>query len=120
LPRVPAPDGRWVKNPTSALSRWKFFDNLRRSLVPPALVLTLIAGWLAGGWAGGGATLFVLAVLGLPSLLGAIVDLVRKPAEVPLGMHARSSLRGSARAAGQFLYQLAFLGYDACICLDAI
>ena len=39
LPRVPGPAGRRLDNPISALSRWKIFDNLRRSLVAPALVL---------------------------------------------------------------------------------
>ena len=33
LPRVPGPSGRRLDNPLSALSRWKIFDNLRRSLV---------------------------------------------------------------------------------------
>ena len=45
LPRVPGPAGRRLDNPISALSRWKIFDNLRRSLVAPSLVLVLIAGW---------------------------------------------------------------------------
>ena len=45
LPRVPGPSGRRLDNPISALSRWKIFDNLRRSLVAPALLLVLIAGW---------------------------------------------------------------------------
>ena len=34
LPRVPGPGARRQKNPLSGLSRWKIFDNLRRSLVP--------------------------------------------------------------------------------------
>ncbi|MCC6241049.1 MAG: cyclic beta 1-2 glucan synthetase [Phycisphaerales bacterium] len=120
LPRVPGGDGRWVKNVTSALSRWKFFDNLRRSLVPPALVLLLIVGWLAGGWISGGITLGVLVVLGLTALVGTVMDLLRSPPEVPWWMHARSALRGGARSGLQFLYQLTFLAYDACIYLDAI
>ncbi|MES3026049.1 MAG: cyclic beta 1-2 glucan synthetase, partial [Pseudomonadota bacterium] len=33
LPTVPAAHGKREKNPLSALSRWKLFDNLRRSLV---------------------------------------------------------------------------------------
>ncbi|MFA5027869.1 MAG: cyclic beta 1-2 glucan synthetase, partial [Candidatus Methylomirabilota bacterium] len=45
LPRAPGPDGRPGPNPLSVLSRWKLFDNLRRSLVPPALTLLLLAGW---------------------------------------------------------------------------
>ena len=38
----------WLFSPRlSAISRWKILDNLRRSLVAPALLL-LIPGWLAG------------------------------------------------------------------------
>ncbi|UCF60065.1 MAG: hypothetical protein JSV37_09870 [Anaerolineaceae bacterium] len=44
-PWVPGAHGR-TPNRLSALNRWKIFDNLRRSLVPPATVLMLIACWL--------------------------------------------------------------------------
>lgn len=48
------------------IERWKIFDNLRRSLVPPSLMLLLVLGWTlpAGGawfW-----TLIALALLALP------------------------------------------------------
>ena len=33
--RVPDESGRWATNPISEISRWKIFDNLRRSLVEP-------------------------------------------------------------------------------------
>jgi cellobiose phosphorylase/uncharacterized membrane protein len=45
-PRVPAGGGRVEPNPLSVFNRWKIFDNLRRSLVPPATVALLLAGWL--------------------------------------------------------------------------
>src|SRR5216110_2980820 len=45
-PRVPVGAGRVEPNPLSAFNRWKIFDNLRRSLVPPATVALLVAGWL--------------------------------------------------------------------------
>jgi hypothetical protein len=32
-------------NPLSIFNRWKIFDNLRRSLVPPAIVALLLVGW---------------------------------------------------------------------------
>ncbi len=32
-------------NPLPAPERWKVFDNLRRSLVPPSVVLLLVLGW---------------------------------------------------------------------------
>ena len=44
--RVPEESGKRVRNPISDISRWKIFDNLRRSLVDPALVVLFIAGWL--------------------------------------------------------------------------
>ena len=55
LPRLPGLDMRRVENPLTGLSRWKIFDNLRRSLVPFALVFLLLLGWLlfpknAGAW----------------------------------------------------------------------
>jgi cyclic beta-1,2-glucan synthetase len=42
---VPLGDGRMEPNPLSVFNRWKIFDNLRRSLVPPAIVALLLAGW---------------------------------------------------------------------------
>lgn len=54
LPRVPGPpdpNGAKTKrqaNLLSALSLWKLCDNLRRSLVAPALLIVLAGGWLLG------------------------------------------------------------------------
>src|SRR5437764_3605721 len=45
-PRVPVGGGTAEPNPLSAFDRWRIFDNLRRSLVPPATVALLLAGWL--------------------------------------------------------------------------
>src|SRR5205085_5958301 len=52
LPRVPAAEGRKAWNPLSALSRWKILDNLRRSLVAPAMLILLLTAWtvLAYPW----------------------------------------------------------------------
>lgn len=43
-PTVPTADTR-APNPLPALERWKLLDNLRRSLVAPALVILLVLGW---------------------------------------------------------------------------
>ena len=45
LPYLKGMDKRYHRNPLSALSRWKIFDNIRRSLVPFAMILLLISGW---------------------------------------------------------------------------
>src|SRR5437868_5087208 len=43
--RVALGGGRMEPNPLSVFNRWKIFDNLRRSLVPPAIVALLLVGW---------------------------------------------------------------------------
>src|SRR6266567_2677864 len=43
--RVPVGGGKVVPNPLSTFNRWKIFDNLRRSLVPPATIALLLGGW---------------------------------------------------------------------------
>ena len=60
------------KNPLTALSQWKLLDNLRRSLVPAALVLLLLLGWtlLSSAWLW---TLVVLGILLIPSLCALLV-----------------------------------------------
>ena len=45
FPSVPAPEGTTRRNTLPAVERWKIFDNLRRSLLPPALVILLVLGW---------------------------------------------------------------------------
>lgn len=42
---VPDESGARVPNPISLVSRWKIFDNLRRSLVDPATFVLLLFGW---------------------------------------------------------------------------
>ncbi len=68
LPWVPGPAADGWSNPLSALSRWKLFDNLRRSLVPAALTLLLLLGWtvFASAWFW---TLAVLGVILIPPVL---------------------------------------------------
>ena len=44
FPFVPTRGGAWERNRLPLISRWKIFDNLRRSLVPPATVALLLRG----------------------------------------------------------------------------
>ena len=107
-------------NPLPALERWKIFDNLRRSLVPPALVALFVLGWtvLPGSpwlW-----TALGLAVLALPlvlSLAGLVVASLRT---VSLRLPLRE-VRGSLPAtAGQAALAAAFLVEQARHSVDAI
>jgi cyclic beta-1,2-glucan synthetase len=51
------------------LERWKIFDNLRRSLVPPGMVLWLLLSWTVLPLSLGVSSTLVLLVLALPLLL---------------------------------------------------
>jgi cyclic beta-1,2-glucan glucanotransferase len=120
LRRVPGGDVRNVDNPISALSQWKILDNLRRSLVPLALLLLLAGSWtLLPGFAGRG-TLLVLAIVAAPTLLTAAFDVTRKPRELPFVLHVRSLAASVGRQFGQILITMVFLPYDAYVSTDAI
>jgi cyclic beta-1,2-glucan synthetase len=108
-----------LRNPLSALSRWKILDNLRRSLVPVALTLAFVLGWtiLQPAWLW---TLAGLAVLFLPGLLALLNDTLRKPPELTLSQHVAVLVPGAMRALAQSIVALACLPYEAWLSLDAI
>ncbi|HWY86963.1 MAG TPA: glucoamylase family protein, partial [Gemmataceae bacterium] len=120
LPWVPGTGGRRLKNPISALSWWKIFDNLRRSLLPVAMLALLLGSWLLEPALGAGATLFVLIVVGAVPLLGGLEELLRKPADLPLLAHVRVTAATLAKQLAQSLFSLIFLPYEAFISADAI
>jgi cellobiose phosphorylase len=120
LPRVPGSDARRIANPLSVLSQWKIFDNLRRSLVPVALLLFLLGGWLFEPGIGGLGLLVVFGIIALPGLLAAGFSAVRKPEDLPWTMHLHGVAVSGSRQLGQIFLTLAFLAYDAFISLDAI
>ncbi len=119
FPGVPGLDGRHRKNPLSGLSRWKIFDNLRRSLVPSALTLLLLLGWtiLSPVW------LWTVAVVGfmlMPPWIAFLLDLFRKPPDMLLRQHIASTARSAGQHSAQVAFTLACLPYEAFYSLDAI
>ncbi len=120
LPRVPGSDVRRIANPLSVLSQWKIFDNLRRSLVPVALMVLLLAVWLRCPELGGLGPLLVLAIVMLPGLLAGLVSAYRRPADLPWTMHLRAVIGSGGRQVGQTFLTIAFLPYDAFISVHAI
>jgi cellobiose phosphorylase len=120
LPRVPGADARRVANPLSLLSQWKIFDNLRRSLVPAALLLLLFGSWLVLPKLGSLGSWLVPTIILLPGLLATLVNVMRKSADLPWTMHLSGIARTAGRQLGQIFLTLAFLPYDASVSLDAI
>ena len=117
--RVRREDGSRERNPLSALSRWKVFDNMRRSLVPAALLSLLVAGWIALDnalwW-----TLSLLTLLVIAPLAALTLALLRKPGELPLRMHIEGIADSARRHAARVGLYLACLPYEAWFASDAI
>jgi len=119
LPWAPTAHDGWRRNALTALSRWKILDNLRRSLVPAALLALLLVGWLVISpvlsW-----TLAVLAMVLVPPLLSALLDLVQKPRDVELDQHLRAGLHDGVQHFVRMALGLAWLPHEAHYHLDAI
>lgn len=120
LPRVLDSSDKRRANGLSALSRWKIFDNLRRSLVPPAVLALLIGGWWLAPEPAGYWTLLVLLLLALPGVLASALQLVRKPRERLWSMHVRSELTSLSRQLAEAGLALCTLPYRTIIHLNAI
>ena len=118
--RVSNAKGARTANPLSALARWKLVDNLRRSLVAPAILLLMLGTCTV---LPGSATLWVLTIVALafsPALLSTLVGMLRKPADLPLAMHLRNQADGFGTGMAQAGLGLALLPYEAVTTLDAI
>jgi cyclic beta-1,2-glucan synthetase len=119
LPVVPSPHGLELSR-LRLISRWKILDNLRRSLVAPALVALLASAWtwLPGpplGW-----TLAALAVLGFP-LLPPLVHLAGGPRpQQPFGVYVRDVWAELETAGAQVLLQVMLLASHAFEMVHAI
>ncbi len=117
LPRIPTGQaGETLPNTFSTLDRWKIFDNLRRSLVTPALFILLIVAWL--GLIGSPLfwTLTALAALGFPLVLSLYSGLRWRSRTESV----RDVLRSRRIDALRWLLALVFLPYEALLTLNAI
>jgi hypothetical protein len=111
---------RTTVNPLSPLSRWKIFDNLRRSLAPVFLLAFLLAAWIAAPAAAAAWLLMAIAVTVSPDLLAFLPSVFRKPTGNPWRLH----LKVRSAELGKLLCREAFgwitLPYTASCNLDAI
>ena len=117
--RVPEESGRRVRNPISDISRWKVFDNLRRSLVDPFLFLLFVTGWM---WLPGGPlywTIVSLLLLVFPTLVQLGFGLGRALASGRKG-GAGEALAGFGRAMLVVLLNLVFLPHQTLLAIDAV
>ncbi len=118
--RIKNREGQILDNPLSLLSRWKIFDNLRRSLVPIFQVLLIILGLMIfpgniAVWVG-----FSLTTVGFQFLLEVIDHVVSRSYtgfRDKINGNAILGLKGSLY---QTLLIIAFLPYHAYVTADGI
>lgn len=117
LPRRLKPAGLpQLKAGFGLIDTWKLLDNLRRSLLSPALLLMLVAGWIllpGSAWVWTAAALSALAV---PALIGSLTPFARGPSLLAWRQSVSSLRFGLQR----WLLAIAFLPFEAIQMLDAV
>jgi cellobiose phosphorylase len=117
--KVPGQEGK-EHNPINRLSKWKIFDNLRRSLNPFFLTMFFVAGWF---WLPGSAFVWTLAAFGIlafPIYVSLSSDIVNRPTRVQWKLYlvkVKSNLRINSL---QAICTLIILPHQAVLNLDAI
>jgi cyclic beta-1,2-glucan synthetase len=118
--KVPNAFGQKVLNNLTLISRWKIFDNLRRSVVAPATLLWLVLSWtvLPGSaltWSLPIILLFSFSIYA-PLIKGILFD---RPG-LPFREHLRSIALATYSRVVQIVLMVAFLPPQAWTQLDAI
>ncbi|MGI8836691.1 MAG: GH36-type glycosyl hydrolase domain-containing protein [Pyrinomonadaceae bacterium] len=120
FPYVPDAARRRVPNPLPLISRWKIFDNLRRSLVAPSLFVWLLACWTIFPGAAWLWSLFVVATIAFPVYLHVTTSLLIHPRGIPWTSHFWSVWGDVRTNTAQVFLSALLLPHQAYLMTDAI
>jgi cyclic beta-1,2-glucan synthetase len=112
--------GRKQRNELPLIARWKILDNLRRSLLAPAILLLLVASWTILPVHALWITLFVLLTLAFPAYAHVTSGLLIHPRGVPWTSHFWSVWGDLRRDTAQLLLEVIFLAQQVWLMTDAI
>lgn len=120
FPYVPHENGRLVRNKLPFISRWKIFDNLRRSIVSITGLLWFILAWtvLPGSpltW-----TLIILFVMALPHYIHVARSFIVNPINKQLKSHFWNVWSNFKSNSAQFILSIICLPHLSFVQLDAI
>lgn len=109
-----------TKNTLSHLSVWKIIDNLRRSMVSPAIMLLLFMGFTILPGAGLFWAVFAMMTLSLPFLM-ALFDQIMSGKLLPEKVKRHiSGFFGLKASLSQLLLRIAFISYQSNLAISAI
>jgi len=117
---VPDASGRTVANTLPVIARWKILDNLRRSLIPPSLVLLLAAGWLVLPGSPALWTTLVMLVLAFPAYIQLARSIGSHVPGVPLREHLRAERDTMLTSLRQAVFSTVILAHQSAVMLDAV
>ncbi len=119
LPQVPDESGQRVVNPISITAQWKILDNLRRSLVEPAILVLLVLGWVALPGSPVLWTLATVAILFAPTWCEFTFELIRAAIQGKSAI-ARDALDALVAGDINVFLSLTFLAHQMLISVDAV
>ncbi|HET6822862.1 MAG TPA: glucoamylase family protein, partial [Anaerolineales bacterium] len=105
-----------ARNTLSTIDRWKLFDNLRRSLVPPGVLALLGGGWL---FLPGFDLLWMVIALS-PYLMAVVSNFIVEVRHSFSKQHSTVTSRPMRLATLRSLLEIIFLPHEALIIFDAI
>ena len=103
-------------NTLSTIDRWKLFDNLRRSLVPPTVLAFLVSGWLLLP----GSSLIWMVFSLSPYLMAVVSNFIAELNHSFSKQHSTVVTRPLRLAALRSLFEIIFLPHESYIIFDAI
>ena len=111
-PFIANPEGNFQKNPLSTLSRWKIFDNIRRSLTPIALMLLILLGCTVLNeplfW-----TIATVVIIIFPMFITLLWDAFKRNNDIIFTHHIYILLRTAGNIVTKTLFTLVCLPYEA-------
>ena len=119
LSKVPGRDGK-EPNSINLLSKWKVFDNLRRSLSPLFLTIFFIAGWFllpGSAWIW---TVAAFGILAFPIYISLSGDMFNRPARVKWKLYMEKVRANLKINSVQAFIMLIILPHQAVVQLDAV
>lgn len=118
-PRVPSAETT-EPNPLSLVSRWKIFDNLRRSLVDMASLALIAAGWTVLPGAPWTWTAIALTAIAGPWIISLTLAALRPPLDRSWRTYYTALSRDAVNSLVQVGCTIAFLPHQAAVASDAI
>lgn len=119
LPFAPDEKNKLKRNYISSLSKWKIWDNIKRSLLTPAMLILLVLIWLLFPHPGMWMTGFIVFWFFMPFVTG-LIHLIRKPEDLDTRSHLTEVADSFKKSVAQIIYNIAVLPFEAYKNADAI